>query len=102
MKKVSATFLYSAKTFKVLDRKLPTKYAVVGMPHLMPAFAYLNDTYRDDLDRLNDCNSYRVFPSLKQALEFLQSPYGHKGTEAGEALADQLIRWGVIEQDDEE
>lgn len=97
MKTITATFLFSQKTYNVLDRKLPTKFAVIGMPHMREAFAYLSDSYRDDLDRLEDCNSYRVFTSLKQALGFIKKPYGYKGCEAAEALAEQLVRGGVLE-----
>ena len=102
MKTITATFLFSQKTFNVVARKLPTKFAVIGMPHMREAFAYLSDSYREDLDRLEDCNSYRVFPSLKQVLEFIENSYGHKGCEAAEALAEQMVRWGVLETNNDE
>lgn len=98
MKQITSTFLFSQKTFNVTASKLPTKYAVIGMPHQRDAFAYLSDSYRDDLIRLEDCNSYRVFPSLKQAIEFIENSYGHKGCEVAEALAKQMVRWGVLEE----
>ena len=80
------------------QRKLPSKYAVIGMPHQMPAFAYLSDTYRDDLHRLEDCHAYRVFPSLKQAIAFLENPHGHKGYQAAHRLLERLIAWSVLEE----
>ena len=97
MKTIISTGLYNEKKYNVLTRKLPYKFAVVGMPHQRPAFAYLSDTYRDDLDRLEDCNSYRVFPSLKQALNWVANNYGHQGCESGRALAEALERAGVLE-----
>lgn len=83
--------------YRFIDRKLPFKYAVIGLPHQLPAFAYLNDTYRDDLDRLEDCHGYHAFSSLKQAIEFLEKPHGHQRYEAAARLLEQLISWNILE-----
>ncbi len=101
MKTIKSIGLYNEKVYSVNERKLPYKFAVVGMPHQKPAFAYLSDSYRDDMGRLNDCNSYRVFPSLKQALDWVENNFGHQGCESGRALAEALERAGVIEKFEE-
>lgn len=98
MQTVTSVGLYNERTYHVVERKLPYKYAVVGMPHQKPAFSYLSDTYRDDLSRLEDCNSYRIFKSLKSALDWVENNYGHQGCESGRALAEALERAGVIEK----
>lgn len=98
MKTIKSIGLYNERIYNVVKKKLPCKYAVVGMPHQRPAFAYLSDSYRDDLARLEDCNSYRVFPSLKQALEWVENNYGHQGCESGRALTEALERAGVLER----
>jgi hypothetical protein len=97
MKTITVVGLHKATDYNIVARKLPYKFAVIGMPHMRDAFAYLSDSYRDDLPRLKDCNSYHVFTSLRQAIEFIAAPYGHKGAEAASELAEKLECAGVLE-----